>query len=108
MDVKFSAEKNIESYGFWHCFWIRLFKMLLDIVHIRSLLFWVGSIFAIRFMKAYLSLGDKTPSQWLGIVVVCLWFLLAMGVGWNRTWEQVWGAFGEALKNYKKEKEDKG
>jgi hypothetical protein len=102
MDVKLSPEDNIQQFGFWHCFWKRLFKMILDIVHIRSLIFWIGTALAVRFMHSYLNTIDKTPNPYLGVAVVGVWFMLAVGVGWNRTWEDVWTAFCEALKNYKK------
>jgi hypothetical protein len=77
--------------------------MILDIVHIRSLIFWIGTALAVRFMNAYLTTLDKTPNPYLGVAVVSVWFMLAVGVGWSRTWEGVWAAFNEALKNYKKQ-----
>lgn len=77
--------------------------MILDLIHIRSLLFVAGSMLGVRFMHAYLAVSDKTPNEYLGIAVVGVWFFLAIGVGWNRTWEEVWDAVCEAVKNYKKE-----
>lgn len=106
MDAKLTPEENIEKFKFWHCFFVRLFKMILDLIHIRSLIFICGSILAARFMSAYLALGDKTPSPYLGIVVVIIWFLLAIGVGWNRTWQDLWADFPQIIAAVLKKKEE--
>lgn len=97
-----TAEENLLKNGFGPCFWIRVQKLIIDIIHIRSLIFWIGTALAIRFMNAYLSTIDKTPNPYLGVSVVGVWFLLAVGIGWHRTWEAVWAAFCVALSNYKK------
>lgn len=102
MDAKLSPEENIAREGFWKCFWTRLFKLVLDLVHIRSIIFWMATGLASRFMAAFLEASDKSPNPWVGVSVVAAWFLLAVGVGWHRTWELVWKAAAEALDNYSK------